>query len=816
MTNNQKILILCFFILLNNNLLAQDFIRVNQLGYTPKAEKNAVYLSREKIELRQFEVCDAFTETPVMTSKNILASAAYGNFASTFRLNFSKLNTSGIYYLKVNGVKSPLFKVSDYIYDGLAEIPLQYLRLQRCGYNPVQNAECHIEDGFVVDNPQQQNLRFDVTGGWHNASEQIKSVSLNAMTVIYLLFAYENNPKLFHDFYQSDGKRGANGIPDILDEAKWGLDWLIKMHPNKNELYHQVGDDRDRRKQHLPTNDETAYSQNGRPVYFCSGKPQGQGKIHNKSNGMASVAGKISAAFSYGAMLLEGFFPQYAAQLKHLAVSSYKLGKKYPGVCQDVPYESELYSKEQNWLDDMELAAILLYKAGNKKYLNDAIQFGRKEPVNPWMGQDSIAYREQYPFFNPAHYFIITDTDSALRREFLYKMKGGIDVVDKNHTKNPFHVGIPFVHFSNHMALSALMQIDLYYSIKPGGQFKNCRASLNDWLFGCNPWGINMLSGLQNAGVSPKSICSAYSYSGIDVKGAFVNGAVMQSVMDNFKYLIPQKDNFKLFQSSKAIYHDNSRDYITNQASIDGTAMMLAYLSLVDKGSTNFQTCKKCLRQQKVLTCENSSEKMIYLIFTSDKEDLSGYETIKNTLKKQRKKASFFFTNNCLKNEKTKRIGAELNADGHYIGIALNEAIGQNSSPKKTMETVKEQLKQSFKTFEELKIPRANTKILLKPQNKYNADIINQFADMKLDLFAPTPGTAIYYDNFPPKNKLNHLTGEQIYSNILNWEKSIGLNGHFFVMRLDKDEEKEDKFYPHLENLIKELEKRGYTFGIFQ
>ena len=60
-----------------------------------------------------------------------------------------------------------------------------------------------------------------------------------------MMFAYQENPESFGDFYDAAGLPGANGIPDIVDEIKWGLDWLNRMNPAPGELYNQIADDRD-------------------------------------------------------------------------------------------------------------------------------------------------------------------------------------------------------------------------------------------------------------------------------------------------------------------------------------------------------------------------------------------------------------------------------------------------------------------------------------------------------------------------------------------------------------------------------------------
>lgn len=62
-----------------------------------------------------------------------------------------------------------------------------------------------------------------------------------------MLLAFELEKAKFGDFVDDMGRDGSNGIPDILDEAKWGLDWIHKLHPKADQLFHQVADDRDHR-----------------------------------------------------------------------------------------------------------------------------------------------------------------------------------------------------------------------------------------------------------------------------------------------------------------------------------------------------------------------------------------------------------------------------------------------------------------------------------------------------------------------------------------------------------------------------------------
>ena len=112
------------------------------------------------------------------------------------------------------------------------------MRQQRCGYNPFFDDSCHLHDGFIVFHPDPaiDSTHIDVTGGWHDASDYLQYLATSANAVSQMLFAYLKNPASFSDKFDASGKPGMNGIPDILDEAKWGIDWLMKMNLLKMQL----------------------------------------------------------------------------------------------------------------------------------------------------------------------------------------------------------------------------------------------------------------------------------------------------------------------------------------------------------------------------------------------------------------------------------------------------------------------------------------------------------------------------------------------------------------------------------------------------
>jgi len=257
-------------------LSAQSWIRINQLGYLPESVKVAVFISTDEVTLKDFTVHDAITDKIVFKEKAQNYSGEDWGMRTAARLDFSKLEIPGGYYIRSGNTISESFRISADVYMGTTDFLLKYMRQQRCGYNPYFADSCHTHDGFIVDHPGKSGQVIDVKGGWHDATDYLQYVTTSANAVYQMLVAYKRNPEVFGDEYDASGDPGSNGIADILDEAKWGMDWLLKMNPDSGEMYNQLADDRDHVGFRLPMGDKASYG-NGpyRPVYFVTGKSQG-------------------------------------------------------------------------------------------------------------------------------------------------------------------------------------------------------------------------------------------------------------------------------------------------------------------------------------------------------------------------------------------------------------------------------------------------------------------------------------------------------------------------------------------------------------
>jgi endoglucanase len=593
------------------------WIRINQLGYTPAGIKVAVWCMKDSGTVNtQFQLVDAATGKTVYTGKAGKNFGAYGPFKQTFRLNFSTFTKNGKYFLKTGNTKSPEFRIDNNVYTGSADFCLRYMRQQRTGFNPYLKDSCHTHDGYVLYGGKAgitDSTKIDVVGGWHDASDYLQYATTSANATYHLLMAYRDFPQVFTDEKLANGLEGKNGMVDVLDEAKWGIDWLSKMHPRADWMFNQIADDRDHINMRMPRQDSQYGRGYERPVYFIDGEPQQRGKFMNNTTGTSSTAGKMTAVFALAEyfMLTDSVFKKNNPIKTYYEkmMSAYSYARKKPGVTQTVSVRSPYIYAEENWTDDMELAAMAIHDllslnngTGAKGYyFAAAVNFSKREKITPWLGTDTAKHYQWYPFVNVGRYELIRhlqkkkngpERDAGYYKSFVdgfwqnkdtllgYYVEGINRVWNKAKT-NAFYRGIPFIWCSNNLTTSFAIQCYWYKQLTGDKQFDELEQANFDWLFGCNPWGTSMVYGLPSNGDTPVDPHSAFTHiKKYPIDGGLVDGPVYGSI---YKGLIGIKlfeaDEYAPFQSDLAVYHDDYGDYSTNEPTMDGTASLIYLLA---------------------------------------------------------------------------------------------------------------------------------------------------------------------------------------------------------------------------------------------
>lgn len=566
------------------------YVRINLVGYLPDDPKVAVLFSNRPVRgAAELETDDGRS----LRSFDVVPSetAGWGRFNHYYEVDFSEWTLPGTYVLSIpsTGSRSAPVHIGADVYAGVSELLLEFMRQQRCGYNPFLEMACHRRDGRTAYGPLPESSFVDVSGGWHDAGDQLKYLITSSYATAHMLVAHEIVPDVFADRVDAMGRDGGNGVPDVLDEARWGLEWMHKMHPEEGHLYHQVADDRDHIGWKWPNRDSSDYGwgpNSYRVAYFADGRPQGLGRYKSRSTGVANLAGRFAAtmALAYRTFEARGD-AAFAAKSLRAARDAYSMGKADEGFQQGNSYGAPYRYNEDTWTDDMEWGAAELFAVtGDSTYLHDARRYARRAADTSVLARDSTDHYRLYPFVNVGHHALYPHVDEAFQDTLAAYYRAGIEASLRRGRSNPFLVGVPFIWCSNNLAAALITQILLYERMTGDRRYHGFMVAQRDWLLGRNPWGTSMFTGIPSDGEYPLDVhTSVWALTGRMVPGGLVDGPVYASIYRSLQGLqLSQPDEFDHLQNSYVVYHDDIGDYSTNEPTMDGTAgavYMMAYFA---------------------------------------------------------------------------------------------------------------------------------------------------------------------------------------------------------------------------------------------
>lgn len=240
----------------------QQSISINQVGYFPDAPKFGMLANGGNSRTAWMLVDDTNGE-PITAGVTTAGTfdAASGNTVQI--ADFSDFSEPGRYRLIINGVSSVPFVIAEDIYTTLSRDALRYFYLNRSGM-PLEaqyageswaRAAGHITDdnvtcfaGTDADGITWDGCDYilDVRGGWYDAGDFGKYVVNGGIAVWTLLNLYERFPERFDDSMLNIPESG-NNTPDLLDEARWQMNFLLAMQvpegqPLAGMVHHKMHD----------------------------------------------------------------------------------------------------------------------------------------------------------------------------------------------------------------------------------------------------------------------------------------------------------------------------------------------------------------------------------------------------------------------------------------------------------------------------------------------------------------------------------------------------------------------------------------------
>lgn len=207
------------------NISAKDnTVKVNHLGYNIKDEKRCVFPYNQG---DYFNVINVETNEVVYTGAIVNEVKNELTGETNYYGDFSNVTETGRYRIESQIIgNSYEFDIGSNIYLNVQNDLLKSLSAQRCGeelssdiYGILGHKICHNTLAKVYGT----DTMIDVTGGWHDAGDFGRYVKTGAKAVMDLLLAYQSDKNV-----------------DILNEAKYELDWMLKMQAENGDVYAKV------------------------------------------------------------------------------------------------------------------------------------------------------------------------------------------------------------------------------------------------------------------------------------------------------------------------------------------------------------------------------------------------------------------------------------------------------------------------------------------------------------------------------------------------------------------------------------------------
>jgi endoglucanase len=313
-------------------LAAETFLhpKVNQVGYLPEGRKRFAVVAETASRGDAFEVVDEEGRTAYTgrIEAEPISDEAAGE--TVLRGDFSALTRPGRYAVRMGGTESHPFLIAEDVYDPL------FADAARCFYiiranvpldDPVtgiSHPAAHVNDAEYDTRPGELG---DFKGGWYNAGDYGKWTHEAAFSAACMMWLYElrgEGPAGRDDLRIPES---GNGMPDILDEARWGLEWLLKMQNEDGSVYHKVDTEPD----------------------FAWGRPPEEDPHPRKvryGDGLSTVdAADFVGAMAQAARVFGPFDAEFAATCREAAERSWPWVVAHP----DLPQKDPYYTRNETW-----------------------------------------------------------------------------------------------------------------------------------------------------------------------------------------------------------------------------------------------------------------------------------------------------------------------------------------------------------------------------------------------------------------------------------------------------------------------------------
>lgn len=537
-------------------------IVLNQVGYLPNWSKTA-FLVNHEANVKEVEILSLPDKKVVYKISVSLEEKDSQTGDHLQSLNFSAFNQSGRYLVSTDNIESVPFSIGTDIYKEPLKLLLRSYYLQRCGVKindavtGLKHEACHLKDGIIKHNDTMHQASDFVAsaGGWHDAGDYGKYVATTAVTVGNILALYEQTPQLFTDL-ALDIPESGNKIPDVLDEMKVGLDWMLTMQRADGAVYRKLSGES------WPKNLTPDQDLQQRYIYGIT----------------APETAKAAAAWAMAARIYKPTQPKEAAYYLAAAKKAWNYLETVKN--QQFDYQdgdnkgsgSYMYNETDNdeslqydWDDRLWAATELLITTGEEPYQRYVAETLPDAPLSvfEWKDPSSMAFVQV--LFHPKLSAYKQWHEFAKNKVLKHAQNLLENIADSG-----YHVANKrFVWSSNKLIAEEGVLLVHAYRLSGDVVYLNAAVEQLDYLLGRNHFNQTFVTGVGTHAVNHPSHLFLSAVNG-KLPGLMVGGAnekEQSGIAPKFQGLLS--------------YVDDSHSYATNEYAIDLNASLIRLLGLI-------------------------------------------------------------------------------------------------------------------------------------------------------------------------------------------------------------------------------------------
>ncbi len=459
---------------------AMDFIAASQIGYAPGMTKEF----SSPVNFTSFVIKRVNDNVTVYTggspsrvvSSNLVSLVP----ASMYIGNFTAVSTPGRYKIIANGKESLPFNISENVFDAPLRAAQRMLYYQRA-FTAIEQP---YAEGPWVHPTDIEKAPNGVVKGWHDAGDLTIYMPTMTQTLYWLLQTWND----FHPMADNTNiPESGNGVPDLLDETKWGLDWVLSM-------------------QDINTTHTGGFW--GTACVGCNNADQGYGQTTpNTVNQYCKVhpptvqnTAKAVAVLAYAARVFQTINPSYSATCLTAARNGWTWIQENPSVTNDAGTGCDAYAQgnDQSLLKTNRswAHASLFYATGeaqyNAAYLADYV---RTEWISSFSKSEAFANRM---------YLMANGGDNNIKTEIKARVFGGADAARGDANTHPFQFATYYYWGCNSNAMHRTGQFSWNAFILDPSRTADRDAVLDNinYIFGRNFLNISYVSGSNRWGAT--------------------------------------------------------------------------------------------------------------------------------------------------------------------------------------------------------------------------------------------------------------------------------------------------------------------------